>query len=98
MTIISNMQLIEAGPDKVLAGLDGDQTSVFVLRKQTATVYQLHLIPISEASQSLRAFLSSDQSEHAELVAAILATVERPTRKPRRKRKQTKKPATNCNR
>ena len=87
MNIVSTMRLIEAGPDKVLAGFDADETSVYVLRKQTATVYELHQIPISEASQSLRAFLSSDQSEHAELVAAILATVERPTRKPRRKRK-----------
>lgn len=86
MTVISTMRLIEAGTDKVLAGFDADETSVYVLRKQTATVYELHQIPISEASQELRAFLSSDQSENAELVAAILATVKKPVRK-RRKRK-----------
>ena len=90
MTVISTMTLIEAGPDKVLAGLDGDQTSVFVLRKQTATEYALHQIPISEASQALRAFLSSDQSEHGELVAAILATVKQPPRKPRRRKAKRK--------
>ncbi|MDF1843373.1 MAG: hypothetical protein P1U77_18200 [Rubripirellula sp.] len=81
------MTLIQAGDDKVLCGFDADEISVFVLRKQTATEYALHQIPISEASQELRAFLSSDQSEHGELVAAILQTVKRPTRKRRRKAK-----------
>lgn len=86
MNIVATMQLIEAGPDKVLAGLDADQTSVYVLRKQTATDYDLHLLPVSEADQALRAILSSDQSEHGELVAAILATVKQPPRKPRRRK------------
>jgi len=90
MNIVATMQLIEAGPDKVLAGLDADQTSVYVLRKQTATEYALHQIPISEASQSLRAFLAADQSEHGELVAAILATVKQPPRKPRRRKAKRK--------
>ena len=87
MTVISTMKLIEVGTTKVLCGFDDEQTSVYVLRKQTATEYALHQIPISEASQSLRAFLAADQSEHAELVRAILATADKPPRKPRRKRK-----------
>ena len=90
MSIIANMQLHQAGEIQCLAGLDGDQTSVFVLRKQTATEYALHQIPISEASQSLRAFLAADQSEHGELVAAILATVKQPPRKPRRRKAKRK--------
>lgn len=87
MTVISTMTLIEAGPDKVLCGFDDEQTSVFVLRKQTATVYDLHLIPVSEASQELRAFLAASDSKNGELVAAILQTVKTPTRKRRRKAK-----------
>lgn len=87
MTVISNMQLIEAGSAKVLAGLDADQTSVFVLRKQTATVYALHQIPISEGDQALRAFLAASDSKNGELVRAILQTADKPTRKPRRRRK-----------
>ena len=91
MNIVATMQLIEVGSAKVLAGLDADETSVFVLRKQNATDYHLHQIPISEASQELRAFLAADQSEDGELVAAILATVKTPARKPRRKRKAKRK-------
>ena len=87
MTIISTMQMHHAGEIQCLAGFDTDETSVFVLRKQNATDYHLHLIPVSEAEQTLRAFLSSDQSENAELVVAILASVKQPKRKPRRKRK-----------
>jgi len=87
MTVISTMTLIEAGPAKVLCGFDEDQTSAFVLRKQTATDYALHQIGISEADQALRSILAADQSEHAELVRAILATADKPPRKPRRKRK-----------
>ena len=86
MSIISNMQLIEAGPDKVLAGLDADQTSVYVLRKQSATVYDLHLLPVSEADQALRSILAASDSKNGELVRAILATADKPVRKPRRRR------------
>jgi len=87
MTVISTMTLIEAGPAKVLCGFDEDQTSAFVLRKQTATDYALHQIGISEADQALRSILAADQSEHAELVRAILATADKPKRKRRTKRK-----------
>jgi len=87
MTVISTMKLIEVGTTKVLCGFDDEQTSVYVLRKQTATEYALHQIPISEASQALRAFLAASDSEHGELVAAILQTVKTPTRKRKAKRK-----------
>ena len=87
MTAITSMTLIEAGTDKVLAGFDADETSIYVLRKQTATVYELHQIPVSEASQELRAFLAASDSKNGELVAAILQTVKTPTRKRRRKAK-----------
>ena len=86
MTIISTMTLVEAGSDKVLCGFDDDQTSAFVLRKQTATDYALHQIGISEADQALRSILAADQSESGELVAAILQTVKTPTRKPRKRK------------
>lgn len=86
MTVISIMTLIEVGSTKILAGHDQSEESVFVFRR-VGDVYELHQVAISSASQELRAFLAADQSEHGELVAAILETVKRPIRKPKRKRK-----------
>jgi len=86
MSIVATMQLIEVGTTKILAGHDQNQESVFVFRR-VGEDYALHQIGISEADQALRSILAADQSEHAELVAAILATVKTPARKRRRRRK-----------
>ena len=86
MTVISTMTLIEVGTTKILAGHDQSEESVFVFRR-VGEDYALHQIGISEADQALRSILAADQSEHAELVRAILATADKPPRKPRRKRK-----------
>ena len=86
MTVISTMRLIEAGPDKVLAGFDADETAVFVLRKQTATNYHLHQIAVDNPQQTLRAFLAASDSKNGELVRAILQTADKPARKRRRRK------------
>jgi hypothetical protein len=86
MSIVATMKLIEVGTTKILAGHGSDEETVFVFRR-VGDVYHLHQIPVSEASQELRAFLAASDSEHGELVAAILQTVKTPTRKRKAKRK-----------
>ena len=61
MTVIANMQLHCAGDIHCLAGFNTAEASVYVLRKQTATEYELHRVPISEVSQSLRAILAASE-------------------------------------
>ena len=89
MTIIATMQLVEVGASKILAGHGADAESVFVLRKTESDVYELHEAPIHAAEQSLRSFLSADQSELGELVAGILKTMIDPhrSRKPKARRR-----------
>ncbi len=91
MTILATLQLHEAGDTRCLAGHAVDEETVFVLRKQAATVYELHQIPISNAEQSLRSLLAADQSQAGELVNAILQARSKPPRKPRTKRKESAK-------
>jgi len=85
MTLIASMQLIEAGPNRVLAGHSADTENVYVLRRD-GDVYQLHKLTITDAEQELRSFLAADQAERGELVNAILQAFDKPPAK-RRKRK-----------
>ena len=75
MTQIATLRLIEVGPKRILAGHDfaSEPPAVLVLRRD-GDDYELHSIPIDQAHQQIRSFVSVNQSEANELVNAILET------------------------
>jgi len=86
--IRATMRLVEVPGTaiKCLAGLDESGDWTVVLRKQKDT-YRMICSEIGSTEQQVRSFLSNDETEANELVRAILETVDKPIRKPRRKRK-----------
>ncbi|OYP38902.1 hypothetical protein [Rhodopirellula sp. MGV] len=84
---VSRMALVEySNHQKILAGHDPTNKTVFVLRKTDAGEWYLYQIELTALDEGLRSFLSADESEHDELHKAILATMPRPKRAPKRKR------------
>ncbi|MCO8121456.1 hypothetical protein NHH03_06885 [Stieleria sp. TO1_6] len=72
---IARLKLVELDPKrKVLAGYDDTETTVFVLRKTKAGDWQLFNVPISDRDQTLRSFLTANDSELLELTKSIQAT------------------------
>ena len=95
--IIATLNLVDIGGEKYLAGeandgIAGMEKMILVLRKKTSTTFVVHAIPVSPEDQSLRAFLSGQQSLETELVVAIRETI-RPTtsKRPRRYGKKSVK-------
>lgn len=85
MSRVATLKLVEVGTTKILAGHDSESEAVLVFRRDAKRpeLYHLHRIDVSESEQSLRSFLSVDQSEASELVNAVLATMSPPKRKRR---------------
>ncbi|WP_436716400.1 hypothetical protein U8335_02310 [Roseiconus lacunae] len=83
---VSRMTLVEySDHQRILAGHDSATgTEVYVLRKTDGGEWELYQIEVSELDQSLRSFLTADESEHDELHKAILATMGKPKRKRKR--------------
>ena len=74
---------------QVLAGHVDDLSAVFVVRKDSEGVWWLHKWPVDQMAQSLRSFIPAEDSEHSELVSAILECQPKP--KASRKRKAATK-------
>ncbi len=85
---IAELRLIQFDAKRrILAGHDGDDGDyVFVLRKEDGDRWRLYRLAITEADQALRSFVSADDSEAAELMAAIAETMAKPKRKTRKRK------------